>query len=659
MEARMELTQNVIDVNANLSKTTPCSNEHILLLNNTKSYSAIASCVLEHIITNSNLNESERLYYIYLDLKSNYNLSKKRARNASISATTSSKHIGLSESTIFRLQLSLENKGYLSIKRGNNLYGANIITPTLPQNVFDLLVQASSRTNPGTITSNVCFRSYLDSNKMFVPINYQQIDFLIKTKELTGLQKLIWLFLYTRSFLAEKSSNKRRATITQPELCEIFKCSQPTISKALTNLANLGFINKDRYDVKLQTEEELYTIKSVFFVEALFPLNAMENLLANQPNRDKIAHNINKISALNARIHNSILTNDLTQNKQNNYSEMNDVYSQMDPHYSQMHQRLFPNASHSNRNITLKSFNNKNISNTVDVVIKNDDLNNALDFSVNIVKSNLNDNLDIQPKEVSSDSKTNEDIEAGKFELKKIMQMLKGSSKVDSNSSNSTVNSIDLETKAQINQELKEAQERRINSLLSISSNIDTQQQENNIKSEKIETNTIKTLEMASFNVLNNVDKKELNETANENTKSDDIWAFAVDIINEKLHQNIAKLTSEQVLKATNFAKKLKKETQNLPQLRNIDENELIKQFIHHAANFKMTKLRCTTRDDEVNAALNFAFNAAKKGFWAQPADWGKAMELHLKREQLRYAFDADKEIFEFELELKKYLAAA
>ncbi len=676
----MELSENIKDVSAvNLVYTTPCSFEHTVLLNKTKSYSAIASCVLEHIITTENLSELEKLYYIYLDLKANYNLAKKCKRNAAIAAALSAKQLNMNTCTIFRLQTSLANKGYLNIQKSKRIYDPNVFTPTLPKSVFESLVNQASRVNPGAIKSTDCFRSYLDSDKMFIPLNYQQINYLINTKALTKLQKLIWLFFYVSSFIAKQSSAKKRATTTQAELCQTFKCSQPTISKALINLNKFGFINKVRYDVKSDINDESYSTKSVFFIEALFPLDAMTDLLAKQEDRKKTTHNIEQINHNSLQNSEAIINHNRSSNASKVFSNASQVFSNAS--------KVFSNASHSNRNSTLKTFSNKNINNNLDVFLEKNNSEEKLSeqFEIRAEKE--------LAKQISLSSLDVEKIwELSCNELKNIFSpkdfcmliqplqvkylndifmifvpnnylyqdLIKNKDNINNIIINTSKNKIKhIKFTVGSLSEFETCQARKLK-LIKQEDKLNLNNQptkEKTFNNEKIEATNFKTVHIASLNALTNVDKQNPSETYVKKEKKDANWAFTVDIVNEKLQRNVAQLSQAQIDKATNYAKKLKQEFQNMPLLQNIDENELIKQFIHHAANFKMTKLRCSNRDDEINAALNFAWNAVKKGTWAQPADWSKAMELHLKREQLRYADDADKEIFEFELEIKKYLA--
>ncbi len=96
-----------------------CANAHMLAIIETRGYSAIASCVIMHIITNIELKESERLYYILADLYANYSRAKNNSRSVTIPGVLWAQHLGLREEYVFVLQKSLEEKGYFVDNKNN------------------------------------------------------------------------------------------------------------------------------------------------------------------------------------------------------------------------------------------------------------------------------------------------------------------------------------------------------------------------------------------------------------------------------------------------------------------------------------------------------------------------------------------------------------
>ena len=480
-----------------------CSNAHMLGLIETRGYSAIASCVVEHIITNPKLKESERLYYILADLYANYERAKNGTRAITMSGAIWEKRLSLREEYVFVLQQSLEASGYFHITRNkiDNQNEINVITPTLPDDVFDALKLATTRNSRLADTQEEDKRSFLDDTKMFVKFNNKQIESLAQNKEITPLQKLIWILLYIRSNCSYQSTGDWRSTITQEELCQMFNCSQSTTSKALANLTTLGFIAKYQSRVKDQTTGSNRRKKSVWFIEALFPASDMHALF-QQKNRANITIDAQYTAELAKAVDNI----DIIPTVKGEYFDRSGNYSPRSAAYSQ-------SSVTSIKDITTKS-----------IFIKNNNQQTSASLDV-----------------------------------------------------------IDVIFKTSIK----------------------TQEQ---------------------------LPTQDLIATA----------SLTVDIVAEKNRRNIEKLSPELVKKAVNFAKKLKRDKLCAQFLADIDELELARQFIHHAANYKMTKLDCKTREEEVEAALSFAWRAAKTGQWRCPVGWGLAIDLHLEREKYLYEhFDA------------------
>ena len=100
------------------------------------------------IITADNLTYMERLYYFLADLYSSLNESLNGVRETEKSGLEWAKLLDCSEEWVFKMQKSLENKGYFSIireKDEDNQNEKNIIIPTLPDNVFDELAKTPNR----------------------------------------------------------------------------------------------------------------------------------------------------------------------------------------------------------------------------------------------------------------------------------------------------------------------------------------------------------------------------------------------------------------------------------------------------------------------------------------------------------------------------------
>jgi len=494
-----------------------CSNAQMLALAETRGYSAIASCVALHIITNPELKESERLYYVLADLYANYERARSGTRSVTIPGAVWEERLNLSEEYIFVLQKELEAKGYFQITRNriDNQNEINVITPTLPFAVFNELKDAANRHNAQTNANTEQTRSFLDDTKMFVKFNNKQVEALIQNEALSPLQKLIWVLLYVRSTCSYLACGDWRSTITQTELCTLFKCSQSTASKALNNLEEHGFIAMHQAKLNDENTSSNRRKKSVWFIEALFPQQSMNSLL-----QQKVRANLNSASESFANINQTVDNSQFIPSVGGQYSHRSGEYSLRSGQYSQ-------SSVSSIKDITTKS-----------IFIKNN----------------------------KQQTSTSPDVIDVIFETNKKIQ------------------------------ESIHAQDSIANAPLSI------------------------------------------------------------DIVAEKNRRNIEKLSPELVKKAVNFAKKLKRDKLCAPSLIDVDELELARQFIHHAANYKMTKLGCKTRDEEVEAALSFAWRAAKNGQWRCPVGWGQAIDLHLEREKYIYEHHDAPVVRKFEGKVTRYL---
>jgi len=111
-------------------------------LTETKSYTPITGCVLEHIITTPNFTKCEKLYYLLADSLSLISKNKCYSRYCALPSEDWAKRLGCSRSLVFKMQRSLIKKGYFIINKDFDEIGRNnrnLITPTLPTSVFNQL----------------------------------------------------------------------------------------------------------------------------------------------------------------------------------------------------------------------------------------------------------------------------------------------------------------------------------------------------------------------------------------------------------------------------------------------------------------------------------------------------------------------------------------
>ena len=101
----------------------------------TKSYTPITGCVLEHVLTTTNLTNCEKLYYLLADSLSLISKNKGYGRFCALPSEDWAEYLGCSRSLVFTMQRSLVKKGYFIINKDFDEIGRNnrnLITPTLP-----------------------------------------------------------------------------------------------------------------------------------------------------------------------------------------------------------------------------------------------------------------------------------------------------------------------------------------------------------------------------------------------------------------------------------------------------------------------------------------------------------------------------------------------
>jgi hypothetical protein len=245
-----------------------------LSLPQTKSYTPIAGCVLEHILANSNLTDHEKLYYILADSLALISKNKGNNRVVALASTDWAERLGCSRSLVFIMQQSLVQKGYFIIdkdfdKKGRNK--RNLITPTLPSAVFNYLnnkfpnkAEAYSLYNPVT----ECKRSYLDKTKLFIKLNYNLLKIIISNKYLNPKQKVIWLSFYIRGYKNYMLQTRESITASKynlsdesiynvfsfvssyKEIAAVHSCDTKYLSKSIRTLEALGFIKSENFYIR-------------------------------------------------------------------------------------------------------------------------------------------------------------------------------------------------------------------------------------------------------------------------------------------------------------------------------------------------------------------------------------------------------------------------
>jgi hypothetical protein len=161
----------------------------------------------------------------------------------------------------------------------------NVITPTLPDSVFNSLANIPNKYNITTSTrSNLTSatylphleakRAYLDRTKMFIKLNYQLLLLTISCEYLSKYSKVLWLNFYAtgyRYYLKHRDCDKNTTdlndntnfhdsyslTTTYQELQDKYSCSKSLISKTIKELETSGFITQSLLQIRLCCSKEL------------------------------------------------------------------------------------------------------------------------------------------------------------------------------------------------------------------------------------------------------------------------------------------------------------------------------------------------------------------------------------------------------------------
>ena len=249
------------------------------------SYIPYIGCVLDHILHNDTLTDQQKLFYLLADSLSLIS-SKNNTLHRSVALSSSSwaRTLNCSKSEIFSMQKNMDEKGYFIILRDKNRFGKNkrnVICPTLPDEVFEQLVESPNRfkvskdklSSPNALTNK---RAYLDQTKLFVKINYQLLNIIIADPQLALLAKILWLDLYLKYYKRQiknnplyKADDNFSFVVCYSELQKSLNCSKASLSKAMNQLAELGFLTKQRFHVEasliLTYATNLYTMSSTLF----------------------------------------------------------------------------------------------------------------------------------------------------------------------------------------------------------------------------------------------------------------------------------------------------------------------------------------------------------------------------------------------------------
>ncbi len=594
-------------------------------LTESKSYTPITGCVLEHILTTTNLTSTEKLYYLLADSLALIGKNKGYSRSCALPSEDWAKYLDCSRSLIFTMQKSLEQKGYFIINKDFDHIGRNkrnLITPTLPPPVFtNLNEKFPDRVgdhHPYDPLSE-CKRSYLDRTKLFIKLNYNLLKIITANRYLNPMQKILWLSFYSRCYKNHMLQAKEDFNVDKynydyssfsfissyKEIAEQHSCNTKHLSKSLKSLEDLGFIktqniyvrkkSSDNTDNKIQERQD----ESLWKITVLLPEDCISELEKVKDRSNLILSDI-KVTADTETFSPNLIGNCLI---------LGGIKFNLNHEQSSFLKSLITGEGNDNGSNVSSSGNMTPISSLphtpsyesytdsimeeLDMIDGGDGEDKSDEFSRFDNSNPTPDASKTMPIPSASERSSNKEEENNgiksdpTFAKSRLLLNKDSLLKIKDIKSN-----LRAKPKVIFNNFLKKLKiEDNINDISSI------KQKGNNYKNHK-------------FNICSELIRNKLKELSKD--KADKARKFAYSLLSKKL--------------AKGYAASLSK-------------GELAKQLIHHAATWKPTKLGSISREQEIDTALSVAWKSIITGTWQPPLEWAKAEVLN----------------YEYSLYLKKY----
>ena len=579
-------------------------------LTKTKSYTPITGCVLDHILTTTNLTSYEKLYYFLADSLALISKNKGKRRSASLSSEDWAIRLGCSRSLIFTMQQSLVKKGYLIINKDWDKVGRNkrnLIIPTLPASVFNYL----NENFPDRVGEHLpynplteCKRAYLDRTKLFIRLNYDLLKIITSNKYLNPRQKVIWLGFYTRcyknyilqgreDFDVDKYSYNNDTSFSfissYQELASLYSCNTKHLSKSIRTLEELGFIKTQNFYIKEKcSDNNGYTIQerqdqSLWKITLSLPETCILGLEKVQNRSNLKLKNITAATIENTvnpkLIEDCLILGGIKFNLNLEQSSLLKSEIKVDSNDNSR------GSDGVNYNGNIETSQTQCTASYINFIMKEFDANNPkntkgkLEESSRLEDSNfLSDASKILPASLSLEvADTKEEKSAG---IKSDPTFAKSGLLLNK----------DLILKIKdIKSNLGSKPKVLFNEFLKRFKRDDCDE---NVGSDKKEGDR-------EFNIHSELIREKLKILPKD--KADKARKFAYSLISKKL--------------ATGYAAGLNK-------------HELAKQLIHHAASWKPTKLGSISREKEIDTALSVAWKAIVGGTWKAPLELAKAEVL-------------------------------
>jgi len=584
-------------------------------LTETKSYTPLTGCVLEHIVTTTNLTNHEKLYYLLTDSLSLISKNRGESRSCALPSEDWADRLGCSRSLVFTMQSSLVKKGYFVINKNWDKIGRNkrnLITPTLPTSVFNHLNEKYPDRLGDHASYNrftECKRSYLDRTKLFIKLNYNLLKIITASGYLNPRGKIMWLSFYTRCYKNYMLQGKEDFNLgkysynddssfsfisSYRELADLYSCNTKHLSKSIRALEELGFIKTQNIYIKRRCGDNGdYTIQerqdqSLWKITLSLPDDYFLDL---EKVKDRSNLKSSDIKAEVAAIGDSVDSRSIEDCLILGGIKFN------------------LNLEQSN---VLKSVIDGGNDNTVDCQGNIDTIPPLLHTSyaesyIDSIMEELdgNDTENVQGKLEESSRSENSNF-------------LSDTSK--------TLSSLEaLEDKREKSGGIKSDPHVAKSGLLLNKDLI--------LKIKDLKSNLEATPKVLFNNFLKRFSKDEVVENVGnkkEGINKDKKFNIQSELIREKLKI----LPKDKADKARKFAYSLVSKGLTSGYASSLSKHELAKQIIHHAATWKPTKLGCVSREKEIDAALSVAWKKIISGTWQVPLELAKA-------EILQYEFNA------------------
>ena len=588
-------------------------------LTETKSYTPITGCVLEHIITATNLTNYEKLYYLLADSQSLISKNKGESRSCALPSEDWAERLGCSRSLVFTMQNSLAKKSYFIINKDWDTIGRNkrnLIIPTLPASVFNHLNEKF----PDRLGEHApynrfteCKRSYLDRTKLFIKLNYDLLKIITSNKYLNPRQKITWMGFYTRCYKNYMLQGREDFNVgkysynndysfsfisSYRELAGQYSCNTKHLSKSIRALEELGFIKTQNiYIRKSCSDNNDYTIQerqdqSLWKITLSLPDDSISEL---EKVKDRSNLKLKNITVAE-------IENTLDPKLIEDYLILGGIKFNLNLEQSDILKSLIDGDSNDNG--------------------EGAECNGSID--------NTQQSLHAPCAESYIDS-IMEELDAGEAEnVKDKLEELSGLEDGDVSPETSKTLPTSFSLKAFSNKEEKDG---RIKSDPHVAKSGLLLNKDLISKIKDIKSNLGATPKVIFNNFLKRFRKNEPDENAG--SKKDSIAKHKeFNIYSELIREKLKILPKGKADKARKFAYSLVSKGLANGYAASLNKHELAKQIIHHAATWKPTKLGSVSRDKEIDTALSVAWKKIVGGTWQVPLELAKA-------EILQYEFNA------------------